>query len=184
MATPLPPSELARRARARIAALPSSSTGQEGSQIQLMREHLRRMALWANALECVDDWPWFGVAAELAARSDAVKTALGEAQLDQLAPLPLAGIAGRICSHYLAWSAIAELLEVRRHGLADPYEPAILLFQRGGYPTVEHGMFHIGLAGFPLGKVATWIGKPPVVELDEASLAAADEQWRAELASR
>jgi hypothetical protein len=66
-----------------------------------------------------------------------------------------------------AWSAIADLAGVRRYELADPYEPAILLFQRGGCPTVEHGTFHIGLAGFSLGKVSTWVTKPTVVELDD-----------------
>jgi hypothetical protein len=35
------------------------------SHIALLREYLRRAVLWAKALDCTDEWPFFDVAAHI-----------------------------------------------------------------------------------------------------------------------
>ena len=39
------------------------SLDHNGSRLVLMREYLRRSALWAQALDCLTAWPFFDIAA-------------------------------------------------------------------------------------------------------------------------
>jgi hypothetical protein len=90
----------------------------------------------------------------------------------------------RILPWYLQWAAIEGRDEVRAYGLPEPYEPAIVMYERGGDFHVENGMYRFHAASFPLGTLASHLGRPPLARLDEETLAAADEAWRRELAER
>ena len=158
----------------------------EGSQVALMREFLRRAALWANALDCDGDWPFFSVADALAQRSEAVRSRLKAHGLENFESgfKALGFRASRIAGWFVQWRAIDNLDEVRAFGLPEPYEPAILIFERGGNVQVENRMFQFNLASFPMGRVEAYLEKPPFTALDADSLAGQDETWRLEIERR
>lgn len=151
----------------------------EGSQIALMFEFLRRMALWYEALRGRSRWPFFSVAEAIAAGSGNVRAILERPEM-----VSIESAVGRLLSHprhictwYVQWSAIEALDEVRAFGLPEPYQPALLIFERGGLFSIEQGMFQFFLASFPVGTIARNRGRPPLA-LDDASLAQQDARWR------
>lgn len=154
----------------------------EGSQIALMFELLRRMALWAEALESRSEWPFFSVAEAMAARSDNVRRLLAQPAMasieDALDARP--GRPRSIGVWYVQWSAIEALPEVRALALPEPYEPALRIFERGGWFHIELRMFQFFIASFPLGTLARSLERPPLA-LDDATLALRDESWRLEV---
>jgi hypothetical protein len=154
----------------------------EGSQIALMFELLRRMALWANALGCRNRWPFFSVAEGVAASSDNVRAMLAQPEIASVESAfgKLLSQPRHICTWYVQWSAIEALDEVRAFGLPEPYEPALLIFERGGLFHIEQRMFQFSLASFPMGTVARHLERPPLA-LDDATLAREDESWRLEV---
>ena len=142
------------------------------SHAALVREYLRSMALWADALRCEGDWPFFDVAAVLAG-----ERSTGRIDPDlQFAPLPELGGAFRAAlAAAVHFAEIADRPEVRMHGLPDPYEPLVRLFERGGTMTTEHGMIYAGTVGFSRKPFQPAIG-PALVALDDAALDALDRQ--------
>ena len=159
----------------------SDRSEREGSQIALMREFLRRMALWADALACTSQWPFFDVADKLAGRHPAAQTALADVQIsfDDLPFHPR-----KILTGFVKWAAIEDLAEVSAYGLPAPFEPAIVMYERGGVFHVENRMFQFNLASFPLGTPPSYLGKPAIAALDADALTAEDEAWRQETAGR
>lgn len=104
------------------------------SHAALGKEFLRRMAAWATALGCEDQWPLFDVAQR------AVPT-LG-------APAIPPGLDGRlwIVRQTMAWwvryVGLAAHPAIAAHGLPDPYLPLVRLLERGGsYYTEQKTLF-------------------------------------------
>ncbi|WP_199248338.1 hypothetical protein [[Phormidium] sp. ETS-05] len=124
------------------------------SHIALLREYLRRAALWATALNCTDEWPFFDVAAHMCPLQRA-----GDAQVEALGihfsaqPFYTAGIIEKTCEWFLHWDAVQNRPEVTKFALPDPYEPLIKMYENGGIFSTEHGFFNFEVGGFPRG---TW----------------------------
>ncbi|XXT19165.1 hypothetical protein WME94_53960 [Sorangium sp. So ce429] len=135
------------------------------SRVALMREFLRRSALWSEVLGCPDRWPFFDIAGAAGAQ----------------APLPElpAELASRVLSPrsrdtirwMLRWAAAPP---PALPGLPEPYEPLLLFYERGGGFTVENRMVNVGLAGIPLHDRTAYVRPLPFVELDPAALDALD----------
>jgi hypothetical protein len=143
-----------------------------------MQEFLRRTALWAHAISVDRNWPLLSVAEALSARLPSIKARLGLHELDHKAARQKTVFASRVAQWFLDWTVIERQDEVVAFKLLAPYEPAIVLLERGGYVHIENRMFQIRLASFPIRSVAAYLEQPPFVELDEQSLAAADEVWQ------
>lgn len=103
----------------------------DGSRVALMREYLRRTALWAHEYRIDGDWPFIDLAARVdpEVRADPVLLARMEDALDDRATLLYAQKTSR---HAVHWAALLDARADRLPPLEDPFEPIVLLFERGG----------------------------------------------------
>lgn len=145
------------------------------SRARLMREYLRRSAWWARALDAVAEWPFFDIAAHIAPEvqvpehltrqlEDLISTRIGWPSV------------ARVCRAALRWAALADARNPPDYGLDDPYEPLVLLFERGGGFTTEHGF--IDLDGVSIHR-RTWqdhLAAEPIVALTHSALDALDAE--------
>jgi hypothetical protein len=152
----------------RLAAVGWEFRYQHGrSCVLLAREWLRRQALWAAALGLEDTWPMvdIGTALEAPWPSEVVEAWRAQVERDLL-PLFV-----RDTGTLMLRAAVADV-PLRLTGLpADPWEPLLRLYERGGAVRTEHGMLQVGLAGIPL-RIDRFRGLPPVdiapADLDQA----------------
>ena len=140
-----------------------------GSHIALFKEYLRRASLWATALGCTDKWPLFDVAAQIdpSLRSDEAKV---EALKCHLKPFLLSGTIERTCEWFVHWAVVKNSPEVTKIALPDPYDPLILLYERGGDFRFEQGFFDFPVGGFPRGNLSDHYNLSPHILLDEEVL--------------
>jgi hypothetical protein len=146
------------------------------SNTTLVREYLRRMALWSKALD-TDDWPFMDVALLLAPAVRAPARAVEDAralvgELTSLSRYPIANV----CEWYLHWIALESEQPdvVRRCGLPAPYEPLILMFERGGLFYVMEGYVNVGHVGIQIVDRSHYQSPIPVVELNCEALDSLD----------
>jgi hypothetical protein len=143
------------------------------SRVRLMAEYLRRAALWAQALDATDDWPFFDITAHLA---PAVHTPEDEAKDLEVLIYNHVGwpSVDRIARAALRWAAMKDA-EVRLPpGMDDPYEPLLLMFDRGGAWTTEAGFIDVDGGAI---RQQTWLDHlttEPATTLDRATLDALD----------
>lgn len=144
------------------------------SRIRLMAEYLRRAALWAQALDATSEWPFF----DIAAHTDP-SVQVPEDQAKELEALIYNHIGwpsvDRLARAALRWAALKDA-GITTPGLQDPYEPILLMFDRGGAWTTEAGFIDVGGAAV---RRQTWrehLSTEPVTALDAAALDALDEQ--------
>jgi hypothetical protein len=144
------------------------------SRVRLMAEYLRRAALWAEALDATGEWPFFDIASHLAPSvhvpedqgkelESLISNRIGWPSVDRLA---------RATMH---WAALQDAGVPLPPGLADPYEPVLLMFDRGGAWTTEAGFIDVDGAAV---RRQTWrdhLSTEPVTALDPATLDALDE---------
>lgn len=170
MATPQTAAELGHRLRQIDWAGDFTHTR---SRVQLMKEYLRRAAWWAQRLGRTPEWPFFDIA-------EAIDPAVrADPELVERTTTGLGWYAKRIC----AWALhFAELRTVAPEkipaDLDDPFEPLIIMFERGGDFTTANGRIEVDLAQFP---VKSWIDyrtPDPVVSLDDQALDALDAATR------
>ncbi|MER7107812.1 hypothetical protein [Streptomyces sp. NPDC000229] len=140
-----------------------------GSRAALLREFLRRSALWAQALDATDEWPFFDIAASVdpsvRAPSDLV------AELDEYSADHVPGLRARkLCQFALHWAALedAGVESARRH--ANPFEPLLLLFERGGAFNVENGVVDLAMYRVPIGRWQSHVDEEPLASLDPVAL--------------
>jgi len=143
------------------------------SNVALLREYLRRAALWAKALKCTKEWPFFDIAAHIQPEVRANQSHI-EALRDHFAQLPFYQHPKikRTCEWYLHWAALGTPFGV----LPAPYDPLIWMYERGGYFYSEHGFLNVEYAGFFVGSWRKYDRPSPIVELDEFSLSSRDAQ--------
>lgn len=133
--------------------------------LSLMEEYLRRMALWAKALDLPKSPPFFDLAMEVApdVRADS-EMVLG--LLKHLKQFPLSLRMIQICEFTLHWSAISETEQAKQFNLPCPYEPLIVMFEHGGSFRTEHGWIDISTGGsFRMGDWRNYADRPPFVKL-------------------
>ena len=127
------------------------------SHTALMQEYLRRSALWAEALGRTADWPWYDVAAELPEESGETEDRWLEKVINELhqhvyqATKDATPAMQLAYVRFISWAAVKDLPATRRFILPDPYEPLIVLFERGGWFRPEQGYVDLGNTNCSLG---------------------------------
>jgi hypothetical protein len=115
------------------------------ARAKLMKEYLRRAAWWARELEATDAWPFFDIPALWAPEIEVPADLL-----DPLEALISTGIGWpavvTTARATLRWAAVQDVGKPLPAGMADPYEPLLLMFERGGGFTVAHGFIDLDAA--------------------------------------
>ncbi|MET8183176.1 hypothetical protein [Streptomyces sp. NPDC005336] len=145
------------------------------SRSRLMREYLRRSALWAQALGGADAWPIFDIAARVdpSVRADAKLVEQLEGFLEDHVP----GLATRAaCLAALHWAALRETLYTPPTDLDDPFDPLLMLFERGGGFFIDKGVIDFLFVRVRVGKWQDHVSTEPVVQLEPVVLDALDAQ--------
>jgi hypothetical protein len=142
----------------------------------LFKEFLRRQVMWLEALDLTDHFPWYDlpqlINEDIRANSDAANRVRQHITLQVLNPTMI--ITG-VLEAALHWAALEEA-NALPYDLPNPYEPMIMLYERGGTFTVEDmfGRFVIGYdamgPSLPRGPWRRWYQEEPFVELDDAVL--------------
>ena len=144
------------------------------SRAQLLQEYLRRVAWWAQELDATSRWPFFDIAGSLAPEVH-TPPELAE-QLETL-------IRNRVgwpsvdvsCRAALRWAAVLDAGIPLPPQLEDPFEPLLLMFERGGGFTTEHGFIDLGGSSVLRKTWRDHLAPYPVISLDEATLDALDQ---------
>ncbi|MFI9308352.1 hypothetical protein [Streptomyces triculaminicus] len=145
------------------------------SRALLMREFLRRSALWVEYLGGGDRWPFidFAECVDPSVRAD-------EGLMERLDAFTSANVpdirARRMCRAATRWTAIRDETQVRLPDLEDPYAPLVMLYERGGAFWVENGVADFELRRVPLRTWQANVSPEPVVPLDRAALDALDSE--------
>ncbi|GHJ44932.1 hypothetical protein Cs7R123_22740 [Catellatospora sp. TT07R-123] len=108
------------------------------SRVRLMREYLRRSALWARELAVLDLYPFFDVTAQFDPVA-AQDNGFADSVLDGLLGRGLALPHRDFCRYMLNFAvSVAECPD-----LPDPYEPLLQVYERGGGFDLERGVILI-----------------------------------------
>ncbi|MCF3180791.1 hypothetical protein IPZ70_12735 [Streptomyces polychromogenes] len=152
---------------------------------RLMREYLRRAALWVQKLQKVHPGPFFDVSQsdrrpffDIAKYVDPSVHADDELveELDGfLSEYSSSLLTGRICRAALNWASLTDESLAGFGDLPDPFEPLLLVFERGGAFWIENGFIDFVASRV---RPATWedhLATEPMASLDGAVLDAIDE---------
>ncbi|MGR6970495.1 hypothetical protein ACU639_12940 [Streptomyces cynarae] len=144
------------------------------SRALLMREYLRRAALWAQAYEAEEEWPFFDVTeyVDPAFRLDPDLEADLEEFVSHKVPTPSTA---STCRGAVRWAALkAERSEAGFPELPDPYEPLLLMYQRGGGYSIEEFIDLYGVM-IPYGNFESNVSTEPFLSLARSTLDALDQ---------
>ena len=144
------------------------------SRVRLMAEYLRRTALWAQALDATSEWPFFDIAAHLEPSIQVPEDQAKELELLIYSHIGWTSV-DRLVRAALHWAALKDAGIPTPPGLEDPYEPILLMFDRGGAWTTEAGFIDVDGAAV---RKQTWrdhLTAEPITALDPATLDALDE---------
>ncbi|MFI2357062.1 MULTISPECIES: hypothetical protein [Streptomyces] len=141
------------------------------SRALLMREYLRRAALWAQSYKAERSWPFFDIAAHI---DVTITTPLDvtedlEQLLKDLAPASLR----TTCSGAVRWAALRDARPDLLEKLPDPYEPLLRMYERGGGFYLQEYLDLNGVM-IPLRNVESNASTTPLVTLSPATLDALD----------
>ena len=144
------------------------------SRVRLMAEYLRRAARWAQVLDATDEWPFFDIAAHV---DPSVHVPADQAKdLEALIYRGIGWPSVRTASRAaLRWAALPDAGTPWPTNLEDPFEPLLLMFDRGGGWTIEAGFIDVDGAAI---RQQTWLDHlttEPTVSLNPATLDALDE---------
>ncbi|KOG37537.1 hypothetical protein [Streptomyces decoyicus] len=143
------------------------------SRALLMREYLRRAALWARACGAEQSWPFFDVAEHVDAEFQTPPDVAAEVEevLAGLAPTSLK----RTCRAAIRWAALRDVRDDLPADLPDPYEPLLLMYERGGGYYLEEYLDLNGVM-IRLGNVESNASATSFVTLAPATLDALDAE--------
>jgi len=143
------------------------------SRALLMREYLRRAALWAKAYDAEPSWPFFDIAEHIDAEITISPHIADELErlLEDLAPASLR----TTCRRAVRWAALRETRNDLPTDLPDPYEPLLAMYERGGGYYLEEYLDLNGVM-IPLGDVESNASAPPFLTLAPATLDALDAE--------
>lgn len=120
--------------------------------VSLMREYLRRSAVWAEALHDKEHWRFIDLPKRLAPGL-ALDSATAAKLHEIMDRHHLTSLVRQLCDMALRWSLIVDRPETKAFGLPDPYEPLLQFFEAHGAFTVEHGFIDLDGAALP---IRTW----------------------------
>ena len=134
------------------------------SRVKLMREYLRRAAWWAQRLDRTPEWPFFDIA-------EAIDPSVrADPELVDRTTEGLGWYARRICAWALHLAELRTIAPEKIPDLDDPFEPLIVMFERGGDFTTANGRIEVDLAQFPIKSWIDYRTSDPVVSLDPQTL--------------
>jgi hypothetical protein len=144
------------------------------SRGRLMQEYLRRAAWWVQELDGTTKWPFFDIAGRWAPEVHA-----SDEKSDRLETL----IEERIrwyedtvaCRAALRWAALLDAGIPLPSHLEDPFEPLLLMFERGGGFTTEAGFIDLGGSSVLQKTWRDHLAPHPIISLDQATLDALDQ---------
>ena len=147
----------------------------------LFKEFLRRQVLWLHALECIDDYPSYDLASLVnnKVRASMEATTAIRHHLSSRALNATMILSGAL-ENALHWAALEDTGLAETYDLPNPYEPLIILYERGGTFTIEEmfGRFVIGYdnrgPSLPRGPWRRWYQNEPFVDLKPTILDALD----------
>jgi hypothetical protein len=152
----------------------SVSLAHARSRAKLMHEYLRRAALWAEELGGTTKWPFFDIAGSWAPDVD-VPAEFAE-ELEKLIGPRINSWDANPSWAALRWAAMLDAgVSVPAH-LDDPFEPLLLLFERGGGQTIEAGFIDLGGSSVLQKTWQDHLSTEPVTALDPATLDALDKK--------
>jgi hypothetical protein len=163
-----------------------------GSSMFLVKEFLRRAALCAEIFGLINlpgsGWPILDYAAyidpllKIEEEEDEFYPVHDEldAQAEVLHVNCLSLQTKRVCVYFVHWAEVKDRPKVIEHDLVDPYEPLIVLYERGGNFRRDHsGVWEYHhTSGFPVYTPSDHLSSTPIIELDETSLDRADEEFK------
>jgi hypothetical protein len=148
--------------------------GYARSRGKLMQEYLRRAAWWAQGLDDADRWPFFDIA--------------GSWVPEVHVPDDLAEDLEKLIYNHIGWPAVAVTCRAALHWAAvldagiplppeldDPFQPLLLMYERGGGFITEHGFIDLGASAVPQKTWRDHLSTQPIVSLDQATLDALDQ---------
>ncbi|MEE1742944.1 hypothetical protein ACFYNF_40750 [Streptomyces sp. NPDC006641] len=146
----------------------------ERSRTLLMREYLRRAARWAQAYGVEESWPFFDIAEQVAPE---VRTPSDvTAELEEVLVGPAPSSLKKTCRGAVRWTVLRSAGRELPPGLPDdPYEPLLLMYQRGGGCFVEE-FIDLNGAVLRLGTVESNLTARPFLALAPATLDALDAE--------
>jgi hypothetical protein len=143
----------------------------EKSHYRLFREHERRVALWSKAL----GFPVDAQAVMWDIATAIIPSVAVEEEKIRVLSKEMNHYMLRICQNALTWAAIQDSPEARRYNLPAPYEPLIVIFERGGDVFKgELGGWDVTFATLSRAMHEYYDRTTPIVELDTATLDAID----------
>jgi hypothetical protein len=149
------------------------STAHTRSRALLMREYLRRAALWAEAYGAQEDWPFFDVTERIdpSFRLDDALEAEVEEFLARKVPTPSTT---RACRGAVRWASLKDRVRGPAEELPDPYQPLLLMFERGGGYSIEEFIDLYGVM-IPHGTLESNRDAEPFLALAPSTLDALDQ---------
>ncbi|WP_282688882.1 MULTISPECIES: hypothetical protein [unclassified Streptomyces] len=151
----------------------------------LMREYLRRAAAWIRKLEKQASTPSFGTGhsgnwpfvdfARVVDPSVAPNSELAYRLDDFLAEYVSVPLAGKICRQALSWYSLLDESLSRFPDLPDPFDPLIIIFERGGGFWVENGFIDFVTHRVRLADWEQHLDRGPLASLDSEYLDSLDK---------
>ncbi|MFE6775661.1 hypothetical protein [Streptomyces sp. NPDC057702] len=146
------------------------------SRSRLFREYLRRLALQVERFEGeVPDWPY----TDLVRLFSPEKHAEGSGSVEQIVrEISDRGAQLRVeylCRSALHWARVKNSHDVINEDLPDPFEPLLMLFERGGGFVVENGVADFEFIHVRLGRWQDHVARTSVTSLDESALRELDD---------
>lgn len=161
----------------RIMAIPwAGSLEKTNSRVALLREYLRRAAWWADAVK-PEEWPFFDIAHAVKPEVRADHALVRRVE-EHLTAKMQGMLVVRTCVRALHFAALLDAgveLPKLPESAAQPFEPLLAMFERGGGFRIEgSGLIEVDLAGVPKGTIQSNRKDKPVVTLDPTALDALD----------
>ncbi|WP_152471803.1 hypothetical protein [Nocardiopsis gilva] len=145
------------------------------SRVALMREYLRRSALWAHHLDSSGRWPFFDVAIIIdpEVRADEEIVERVKDHIEGQSQLPVVTDTCIWSLHFAALRSAAVPLPA----LPDLYEPLILMYERGGGFGIDGtGSIEVDMVALPRRGMQKFLSAEPLASLNPEELDTLDAQ--------
>lgn len=146
------------------------------SRALLMKEYLRRAALWARVYGVPGDWPFFDLAehvGQVASLPPDVAESLDSFLRSLVAPSSVKRTL-RGAVHFASSGVQGTAHRTNRSDLLSPYEPLLVMYERGGGFSVNQQQIDLNGVSLPLWNADASITFPPLTAFGATALDALD----------